>query len=51
MSKKLLLGVDALHYAPEATEMARDLCHDDQDKIIISITRPARSWSCPRASR
>lgn len=35
MTKKMLLGVDALHYAPEATEMARDLCHDSQDKIIV----------------
>jgi nucleotide-binding universal stress UspA family protein len=35
MTRKILLGVDALHYAPEATEMARDLCHDGQDKIIV----------------
>jgi nucleotide-binding universal stress UspA family protein len=35
MTKKILLGVDALHYAPEATEMARDLCCDSQDKIIV----------------
>jgi nucleotide-binding universal stress UspA family protein len=35
MTRKILLGVDARHYAPEATEMARDLCHDNQDKIIV----------------
>jgi hypothetical protein len=35
MTRKTLLGVDARHYAPEATEMARDLCHDSQDKIIV----------------
>jgi nucleotide-binding universal stress UspA family protein len=35
MTRKILLGVDARHYAPEATEMARDLCHDSQDKIIV----------------
>jgi nucleotide-binding universal stress UspA family protein len=31
----ILLTVDALHYAPEATEMARELCHGPEDKIII----------------
>jgi nucleotide-binding universal stress UspA family protein len=35
MTRKILLGVDARHYASEATEMARDLCHDSQDKIIV----------------
>jgi len=35
MTKKILLGVDALHHAPEATEMARDLCCDSQNKIIV----------------
>jgi nucleotide-binding universal stress UspA family protein len=31
----ILLTVDAMHYAPEATEMARELCHSLEDKIII----------------
>jgi nucleotide-binding universal stress UspA family protein len=35
MSKKILLGVDARHYAPEAAEMARELCHDSEDKVIV----------------
>lgn len=30
-----LLAVDAMHYAPEATAMARELCHGPEDKIII----------------
>lgn len=35
MSKKILLGVDARHYAQEAAEMARELCHDSQDRVIV----------------
>lgn len=31
----ILLAVDAMHYAPEAAEMARELCHGPEDKIII----------------
>lgn len=31
----ILLTVDAMHYAPEATEMARELCDGPEDKIII----------------
>jgi nucleotide-binding universal stress UspA family protein len=31
----ILLTVDAMHYAPEATGMARELCHGPEDKIII----------------
>lgn len=31
----ILLAVDAMHYAPEAAEMARELCHGRDDKIII----------------
>lgn len=32
---KILLAVDAVHYAPEAAEMARELCHGPDDKIIV----------------
>jgi len=35
MSKKILLGVDARHYAPEAAEMARELCHEGEDRVIV----------------
>jgi nucleotide-binding universal stress UspA family protein len=35
MRKTILLGVDARHYTPEATELARELSHDTGDKIII----------------
>lgn len=35
MAKNILLTVDALHYAPEATQMARELCQDAEDKITI----------------
>ncbi len=31
----ILLGVDAQHYAPEATALARDLCRATGDKIIL----------------
>lgn len=31
----ILLTVDVMHYAPEATEMARELRHGPEDKIII----------------
>jgi nucleotide-binding universal stress UspA family protein len=31
----ILLGVDALHYAEEATDLARDLCQATGDKIVI----------------
>ena len=31
----ILLGVDALHYAPEATELARELGRATGDKIIV----------------
>jgi nucleotide-binding universal stress UspA family protein len=31
----ILLGVDAQHYAPEATSLARDLCRATGDKIIL----------------
>jgi nucleotide-binding universal stress UspA family protein len=34
MSKTILLGVDALHYAPEPMEMTRELCHAG-DKVIV----------------
>ncbi len=35
MGKNILLGVDALHYAPEATQMAQELCHGTDDKVIV----------------
>ena len=35
MAKNILLTVDALHYAPEAAEMARELCHGPEDKVTI----------------
>lgn len=35
MAKNILLTVDALHYAPEATEMAKELCHSPDDKVTI----------------
>jgi len=35
MGKNILLGVDALHYAPEAAEMAKELCHSADDKVIV----------------
>src|SRR5260370_14454391 len=35
MAKNILLTVDALHYAPEATEMAKELCHGAEDKVTI----------------
>lgn len=35
MGKRILLGVDALHYAPEATQMAKELWHGTDDKIIV----------------
>lgn len=35
MAKKILLTVDALHYAPEATEMAKELCQGPEDKVTI----------------
>lgn len=35
MAKNILLTVDARHYAPEATEMARELCQCPDDKITI----------------
>lgn len=35
MAKNILLTVDALHYAPEATEMAKELCQDPADKVTI----------------
>jgi len=31
----ILLGVDAQHYAPEATGLARELCRATGDKIIL----------------
>jgi len=31
----ILLGVDALHYAPEATEMTRELGQATGDKIVV----------------
>ncbi len=31
----ILLGVDAQHYAPEATGLARDLCQATGDKIML----------------
>ena len=31
----ILLGVDALHYAPEATDLARDLGRATGDKIVV----------------
>jgi nucleotide-binding universal stress UspA family protein len=31
----ILLGVDALHYAPEATDMARDLGQATGDKVVV----------------
>ena len=34
MGKNILLTVDALHYAPEATQMTRELC-GPEDKIIV----------------
>jgi nucleotide-binding universal stress UspA family protein len=34
MGKTILLGVDALHYAPEAMTLTRELCHRD-DKVIV----------------
>jgi nucleotide-binding universal stress UspA family protein len=35
MSKTILLAVDAQHYAPEATEMARELSQDTGDNVIV----------------
>jgi nucleotide-binding universal stress UspA family protein len=35
MGKNILLSVDALHYAPEATEIAKELWRDADDKIIV----------------
>lgn len=35
MGKNILLSVDAVHYAPEATQMAKELWHGTEDKIII----------------
>lgn len=35
MAKNILLTVDALHYAPEAAQMARELCQGAEDKITI----------------
>jgi len=35
MARKILLTVDALHYAPEATEMAKELCQGPADKVTI----------------
>lgn len=35
MAKNILLTVDALHYAPEATEMAKELCQVPDDKVTI----------------
>lgn len=35
MAKNILLTVDAMHYAPEVTEMARELCQGSADKITI----------------
>ena len=35
MSKTILLAVDALHYAPEATDMARELSQDTGDHVIV----------------
>jgi nucleotide-binding universal stress UspA family protein len=35
MGRNILLGVDALHYAPEATEMAKEFCHFADDKVIV----------------
>lgn len=35
MAKNILLTVDAMHYAPEAAEMARELCQDPADKVTI----------------
>lgn len=34
MSKTILLGVDALHYAPEAMTLTRDLSNRD-DKVVV----------------
>ena len=31
----ILLGVDAQHYAPDATELARDLAHATGDNVVI----------------
>src|SRR5690349_24151717 len=31
----ILLGVDAQHYAPEATALARELCQATGDKIVL----------------
>ncbi len=35
MAKNILLTVDALHYAPETTEMAKELCHGPEDRVTI----------------
>jgi nucleotide-binding universal stress UspA family protein len=35
MAKNILLAVDAKHYAPEATEMARELWHGPEDQITV----------------
>jgi universal stress protein A len=35
MSKTILLAVDAQHYAPEAAELARQLCRDTGDEIFV----------------
>lgn len=35
MAKNILLTVDALHYAPEAAEMAEELCQGPEDKVTI----------------
>jgi len=35
MAKNILLTVDAMHYCPEAAEMARELCHGSEDTVTI----------------
>lgn len=35
MAKNILLTVDALHYAPETTEMIKDLCQGSDYKVTI----------------
>ena len=35
MAKNILLTLDALHYGPEATEMTKELCQGQEDKVTI----------------
>jgi hypothetical protein len=62
MSKTILLAVDAQHYAPEATELARELAKDAGDQVrrpcMCMSSRPGDSagygstaWRARRSRR